>query len=94
MNCNQVFRDSKSDPVDRKIGLIHQKSSSGFLMKVQFPDVDLKNSQISENIDVFGIVLQSIFVAADSIEILSLASVDNAQDVPAKFTLDVFHESL
>lgn len=94
MNCNQVFSDSKSNPINGKIGLIHQKSSSGFLMEIQFSDMNLKDSQISENVDVFRIILQSIFVAGDSHEIISLTSVDNTQDMPAKFTLDIFGESL
>lgn len=90
----EVFSHTQGEPVYGEVGFILKQTLSGLLMEIKLSNVDLQDGQISEDVEVVGVVFQSVLIATNSICVLSLVSVYDTEDMPAELTLEILHQSL
>mmetsp|Transcript_56908 Transcript_56908/g.151939 ORF Transcript_56908/g.151939 Transcript_56908/m.151939 type:complete len:840 (+) Transcript_56908:314-2833(+) len=89
-----VLSDGIAHPILPIVGFLHCQLPSRFGESREISAVDLKNCQITENLQIGGVVGQRPCVALHGVGVVPVLSVQQSQDVPAHVALQVLGQTL
>mmetsp|Transcript_69758 Transcript_69758/g.166496 ORF Transcript_69758/g.166496 Transcript_69758/m.166496 type:complete len:310 (-) Transcript_69758:92-1021(-) len=90
----EMLGDGIAHPVQPVVGLHLQEFSSGLREARDISAMDLEQGEISEDLDVVRVVLQSLAIALHRLVVVAVLPVQQAKDVPADVASQVALQAL
>ena len=77
-----MFAQGECQPIPFQVRFEFQNCVLRLGETFQIPHLNLKESQVSENLDILGINSQGLFIGLDGFVVVSFGAIDEAVDVP------------